>query len=163
MSLPSDITNMILDYYSQLRDMKWVHFIDPSSGKLSWKVNKYSTQYDNINKMLKHRKDHLREEINIDVDMIFSREEIDMYNVSGTCICLSTKYVITNHKLIFPLSYFYIEYEYDNSRYTTFCSTIRILKFYRHYDVYQDNYLFCSLNKLYKIDKSSYILYLEKY
>jgi len=163
MTLPSDITNIILDYYSQLRDMKWRPFIDPSSGKLSWKVNQYSTQYDNIHKLLKHKKDHLRKIINIDVNMIFGHEEIDMYNVSGTCTCLSTKYVVTKNKLIFPLSYFYIEYEYDNSRYTTFCSTIRSLEYYRYYDVYQDNYLLCTLNELYKIDNSSYTLYLEKY
>lgn len=162
MTLPSDITNIILDYYSQLRDMKWRPFIDPSSGKLSWKVNQYSTQYDNIHKLLKHRKDHLRETINIHVDMIFSREEIDLYNVSGTCICLSTKYEVTKYKLIISQSYFYIEYEYDNSRYTTFCSknygiTNNI------FDVYQDNYLFCSLNQLFKIDNSNYRLFLEKY
>ena len=55
MSLPTDVINIILDYYSQLRerDMKWMPFIDTTTGKLKWKVNKNSTKYDNIKQTLR--------------------------------------------------------------------------------------------------------------
>jgi len=52
MTLPSDVTNIILDYYSQMNDMKWQPFIETSTGKLKWKVNKHSTKYKNIEKIL---------------------------------------------------------------------------------------------------------------
>jgi len=55
MTLPSDVTNIILEYYSQLNNMKWQPFIETSSGKLKWKVNKYSIKYRNINRIYKGR------------------------------------------------------------------------------------------------------------
>lgn len=56
MSLPTDVINIILEYYSQLRekDMKWTPFIETTTGKLKWKVNKHSTKYDNIKQTLRH-------------------------------------------------------------------------------------------------------------
>ena len=50
--IPSDVANIILEYYAQMRDMKWAPFIEPKTGKLKWKTNKYSAKYDNINKLL---------------------------------------------------------------------------------------------------------------
>jgi len=34
--IPSDITNIIFDYYAQLKDLKWTPFIDGKTGKLNW-------------------------------------------------------------------------------------------------------------------------------
>ena len=50
MSLPTDVINIILDYYSQLRES------ETTTGKLKWKVNKNSTKYDNIKQTLNHHR-----------------------------------------------------------------------------------------------------------
>ena len=52
--IPSDVANIIFEYYAQMRDLKWTPFIEPKTGKLKWKANKYSAKYDNMNKLLEY-------------------------------------------------------------------------------------------------------------
>ena len=88
--IPADVTNLIFEYYAQMRDMEWTPFIDVKTGKLIWKVNKYSAKYDNMNKLLKHRKDNLRHDISINVSLVYNIETISLYNTTGSCIVLRT-------------------------------------------------------------------------
>ena len=41
LNLPTDITNIIFDYVAQLKNLKWIPYVDKKSGKLRWKYSKY--------------------------------------------------------------------------------------------------------------------------
>jgi hypothetical protein len=58
-SIPSDIINIILEYVSHLRSMKWRPFIDNKTGKLIWKVNTYSKKYIDHSRTIAHNNDEL--------------------------------------------------------------------------------------------------------
>lgn len=163
--IPADISNIILDYYSQVRDMKWTPFIEPKSGKLKWKVNKYSAKYDNINKLLKHRKNHLRHDISIDINILANRVTLDLYNTIGTCIVLKIEYIVTKYQMVIPKTYLYIEYFDTNEfKYSIFCSIFGRSTLYRFdYDVYQDNNIHSMLIDVHKFGNNHYLLVLEKY
>jgi len=164
--IPSDVSNHILMYYAQIRNMKWVPFIDIKSGKLIWKVNKYSTKYDNINKILKHRKDNVRHDISIDINIMINGEIIGFYNKIGTCICVKIqKKNFVNQYQIIPITHLYMEYNDENNfKYSIFFSIFgrsTLIRF--DYNVYQDSNIYSTLIDISKISKTSYSIFLEKY
>lgn len=174
MSLPTDVINIILDYYSQLResDMKWTPFIETTTGKLKWKVNKNSTKYDNIHKLLTHRKDHIRHDISIDINIVANSVTLDSYNTIGTCIVLQIEYIEHNYQfiehnyqMIVPKTYLYIEYfDINKFKYSTFYSIFGRSTLRRFdYDVYQDNNIHSMLIDIHKFGNNYYSLVLEKY
>jgi hypothetical protein len=163
--IPADISNIILDYYSQLRDMKWTPFIDVRSGKLIWKVNKYSAKYDNIHKLLKHRKDNLRHNISIDVSILDRFETVELYNTIGTLICLKIEHYVNKYQIIIPISHLYVEYfDNQNCKYSIFYSIFGRSSLRRFdYDIYKDNHIHSSLIDIHKLGKTMYSLVFEKY
>lgn len=165
MSLPTDVINIILEYYSQIRDMKWHPFIDNKTGQLKWKVNRYSAKYDNIHKLLKHRKDNLRHDINIDINIVANGVAIDLYNTIGTCIVLKIEHIVTKYQMVIPKTHLYIEYFDTNEfKYSIFCSIFGRSTLRRFdYDVYQDNNIHSMLIDIHKFSRNNYSLVLEKY
>ena len=172
MSLPSDILNLILEYYSQLRDMKWTPFIDDTTGKLIWKVNKYSAKYDNINKLLDYRKYaliHAIHDIQLDIELIHNRNEIDLYySELGTIKYLKTYHPVNKYQMIIPTSYVYIEYCIEDSNYSLFCSLRNNItnlgyKNTHDVDVYQDNNIYAKVNELRRLGTDAFHLTIEKY
>ena len=167
MSLPTDVINIIFEYYAQMRDMKWRPFIDVQSGKLIWKVNRCSAKYDNINKLLTHRKNHLRDDISIDINIVANRVILDLYNTIGTCTCIVLKieYIVTKYQMVIPKTYLYIEYFDTNEfKYSIFCSIFGRSTLYRFdYDVYKDNNIHSMLIDIHKFGNNHYLLVLEKY
>jgi hypothetical protein len=160
--IPSDVANIILEYYAQIRGMKWVPFIEPKTGKLKWKTNKYSAKYDNMNKLLKHKKDNLRLDKNIEIIMVENYQTIDRFNTTGTSICLKTDYYM--NKEYYPIHKFYIEYvDESNVKYSTFCSSSAIGPVYKlDYNVYQDSNMHSTLINILSLDMNSLSLILEK-
>lgn len=169
MSLPSDVLNLILEYYSQMRDMKWTPFIDDKSGKLAWKVNKYSAKYDNIDKLLKFRKNNLKCDVLLDIELIHNRNEIDWYeSIIGTIIYLKTVYHVNKYQMIEPTSYIYIEYYVEDCKHSIFCPlgyNITNLWYKKtHYDdVYQDTNIYAFVNEFRRLGTHAYQLTIEKY
>jgi hypothetical protein len=167
--IPSDVSNIILEYYAQLQDLQWTPFIEPKTGKLKWKANKYSTKYNNMNKLLKHRKDNLCHDISIDVDIVRNGFTTDRYRKLGTCIYLKTKYnvesFVDNYQIIIPKSCLYIEYvDQDNFKHSLFCSIFGRSTLRRFdYDIYQDGNIHSILLDFRKFDNSTYSLVIEKY
>ncbi len=167
--IPADVSNIIFKYYAQLRDMKWTPFIDKKNGKLKWKVNEYSAKYDNINKLLKHRKDNLCDNVNIDVEIRMRGEIIDFISTFGTCICLKTTYkvehYVDNYQIIITKSDLYIEYyDSNNFKYSIFCSKFGRSTLRRYeFDIYQDGNIHSNLLDIYIINKNNYSLVIEKY
>jgi hypothetical protein len=167
--IPSDVANIIFEYYAQLRDMKWVPFIDGKTGKLKWNVNKYSAKYDNMNKLLKHRKDNLCDNVNIDVEIIMRGETIDFISTIGTSICLKTTYkvenFVDNYQVIITKYDLYIEYyDSNNFKYSIFCSKFGRSTLRRHdFDIYQDGNIHSNLLDIHIFGKNTYSLVIEKY
>jgi hypothetical protein len=160
--IPSDVANIILEYYAQLRDMKWTPFIEPKTGKLKWKTNKYSAKYDNMNNLLKHRKDNLRLDKNIEIVVVQNYQTIDRYNTTGTSICLKTDYYMD--KEYYPIYHSYIEYvDESNVKYSTLCLSSPIEPTFKlHYDVYKDSNIDSTLINILLLDMDSLSLILEK-
>jgi hypothetical protein len=165
--IPADITNIILEYYAQLNDLLWAPFVDVKTGELKRRLNKYSTKYDNINKLIEYRQNNLINDINIDVIVHNNGEETDFYNTVGTCIY--TKIKVCKFNMIIPISNLYIEFtdEY-NFKYSVFCSTYgsslrRIDNNDISYDVYQDSNLHSTLTSMRIFDKTTFTLVLEKF
>jgi hypothetical protein len=160
--IPSDVANIIFEYYAQIRDLKWVPFIEPKTGKLKWKMNKYSAKYDDMNKLLKHRKDNLRNDKNIEIILVQNYQTIDRFNTTGTSICLKTDYYMGIE--YYPIHKFYIEYvdEY-NVKYSIFCSSSTIGAIYKlDYTVYRDSIIHSTLINMLSLDMNSLSLILEK-
>jgi hypothetical protein len=163
--IPSDISNIILEYYAQLKDLKWVPFVEPKTGKLKWKVNKYSAKYDNINKLLEFRKNNLLKDISFDIDIVRNGETIDRYNTIGTCIYLKKIHFVNKHKAIVLITQLYIEYiDEDNFKHSLFCSIYgRSILCRFDYDVYQDGNIHSTLIDFYIFNKNAYSLVIQKY
>ena len=164
--IPADISNIILDYYSQLRDMKWRPFIDVQTGKLKWKVNRYSAKYDNIHKLLKHRKDNLYHDILLDISQVNNVGETNnAYQTIGSFICLKIEHYANNYQMIVPISKFYIEFINDHGfKHSLFCSIAGRSTLRRFdYDVYQDGIIHSTLIDFTKFSSNGYSLVIEKY
>jgi hypothetical protein len=163
--IPADVSNIILEYYAEMRDMKWVPFVDPKTGKLKWKINKYSSKYDNMNKLLEFRKDNPLDDINIDVDILRSGELLEDYNAQGTCICLKKIHFVNKYQVILLITQLYIEYvDEDNFKHSLFCSIFGRSTLRRFdYDIYQDGNIHSTLLDIHRFNKNSYSLVIEKY
>lgn len=163
--IPSDVSNIIFEYYAQIRDMKWIPFIDPKTGKLKWKVNKYSAKYNNMNKLLEFRKDNPLNDINIDIDIVRSGELLEGYNALGTCIYLKKIHFVNKYQVILLITQLYIEYvDEDNFKHSLFCSKFGRSTLRRFdYDVYQDGNIHGTLLDIHIFDKNAYSLVIEKY
>jgi hypothetical protein len=159
--IPSDVANIIFEYYAQMRDLKWTPFIEPKTGKLKWKANKYSAKYDNMNKLLEFRKDNLRKDKNIEIIMVQNYQTIDRFNTTGTSICLKTDYYMNID--YYPIHQLYIEYvDESNIKYSTFCSSSGIGPIYKlDYNVYRDRSIHSKLISMLSLDMDSFSLILE--
>ncbi len=172
--IPPDIVNIILEYYSHLRDMKWKPFIDAKTGKFIWKVNKYSAKYGIINKLLNYREKQLRcylsYDIQLDIELIHNRNEIDMYDsITGTIIYLNTIYDVNKYQMIIPMSYIYIEYCIEDSKYSIFSllrnnvTNLWYKKTNSNNVVYQDSNIYAEVKELRRLGTNTYQLTIEKY
>jgi hypothetical protein len=163
--IPADISNIIFEYYAQLQDLQWTPFIDPKTGKLKWKVNKYSAKYDNMNKLLEFRKDNLRHDIDIHINIMRAGELLEDYNALGTRTYLKKIHFANKYKVILLITQLYIEYvDEDNFKHSLFCSIYGRSSLRRFdYDVYQDGNIHSSLIDFRKFDNSNYSLVIEKY
>jgi hypothetical protein len=162
--IPADVSNIIFEYYAQIQDMKWVPLIDIKTGKLKWKVNSHSAKYDNITKLLKHKKDNLQCNILIEVCVVNNDIEINnYYDTTGTYICLKKEHYVNNYEMIIPIYKLYIEFinEYG-IKHSVFCSTLRSLR-RPNYDVYQDGNIHSILIDFCEYNKNCYSLAIEKY
>ncbi len=162
--IPADVTNLIFEYYAQMRDMEWTPFIDVKTGKLIWKVNKYSAKYDNMNKLLKHRKDNLRHDISINVSLVYNIETISLYNTTGSCIVLRTYNYVNKYQRIIPITHLYTEFvDNNNCKYSIFYSIFGRSTLPRFdYHIHQDNNIHSSLIDISKLGKTSYSFTLVK-
>ena len=163
--IPSDVSNIILEYYAQIRDMKWIPFIDPKTGKLKWKVNKYSTKYDTLNKLLNHKKDNLPDDVSFDIDVVRNGETIDICNAIGTSICLKIEHYVNDYQMIIPISKLYIdfidEHGFKNSLFCSIFGRSTLRRF--NYDVFQDGNIHSILIDFRKFSSNAYSLIVEKY
>jgi hypothetical protein len=150
--------------------MKWVPFIDVKNGKLKWKVNKHSAKYDNMNKLLNHRKDNPSHDISIGVFQMKDRETIDYYNTIGTIIYLKKTHFVNRYQMIVYRSTRYFEfidnYGFKNS---FFCSMGLLSLCKKDYDVYQDGLIhsiLCNMEcyeESYENYNNTYRICIEKY
>jgi hypothetical protein len=164
--IPSDIANIILEYYAQMRDMKWTPCIDTKTGKLKWKVNKYSNKYFHNNRVLKYRKNNPRYDINIILYIIRNAAYMGEYRTMGTCIYLQTVYHYQRNDVVVPVHELYIEfYDENNVKCSVFCSiTENKLLFKGTRRIYiGDDTKFGILRHLAKRDEHNYSIYLDKY
>jgi len=53
--IPYPIINKIFEYISGLNNRKWNPLLDPTTGKLKWKLNKYNLSTKKINDLLKFK------------------------------------------------------------------------------------------------------------
>jgi hypothetical protein len=161
--IPSNVINIIFEYYAQLNDLQWAPFVDSKTGETKYRVNKYSTKYYNIDKLLEHRQKNLVHNIKIDVELMRYAEIIDRYNTIGTCICLKIEH-ISDYKTIVPILDLYIEFiDKYNNKYYVFYSTIGRCALRNKYDIYQDGNLHSTLIDYGNYDKKHYLLTLEKF
>jgi len=161
--IPANVTNIILEYYSQMNDLRWAPFVDVKTGETKRRVNKYSTKYDNINKLLEHRKKNLVHNININVEIMRYGEIIDSYNTIGTCICLKIEH-ISDYKTMIPISDLYIEFiDKYNNKYYVFYSIIGRFALRNKYDIYKHDNIHSSLIDYGNDDTRHYLLTLEKF
>ena len=135
--IPYEVTNIILQYLSQLKNMKWIPFIDVKTGKVQWKINKYSFKYSNIKNILLYKNFNFI--INIEVIIRRENQIINTFNCCGNIYnCIGkTIYITFNDKSNFT---YYIYYTY----------------------VYIDNQLFGLLN-YFATDKINSIIEIEIY
>lgn len=165
LQLPADVSNIIFDYYAQLRDLKWCPFIDGKTGKLIWKVNKYSAKYDNIHKTLKYRKDNLRENITVYIEIMKNNEIINSFCTPGTCVTFRTAYIIKNYdtyaQVLRSSNRSYIQYSYPcNSVHSLFYSSgVRSFGI----DIYQDGNIYANLIEITQFIENEYLLVFETY
>ncbi len=161
--IPSNVINIIFEYYAQLNDLRWAPFVDVKTGATKRRVNKYSTKYDNINKLLEHRQKNLVHNINIDVDIMGYGEIIDSYNTIGTRICLKIEH-ISDYRTMIPILDSYIEFiDKYNNKYSVFYSTIGRLALRNKYDIYEDGNIYGILIDYSNFDKTHYSITLEKF
>ena len=161
--IPANVTNNIFKYYSQMNDLRWAPFVDIKTGETKRRVNKYSTKYDNINKLLEHRQKNLVHNIIINVEIMHYGEIIDSYNTTGTYICLKIEHssdYINNIQILDSYIEFIDKY---NNKYSVFYSTIGRLALRNKYDIYQDGNLHSTLIDYGNFDKKHYLLTLEKF
>jgi len=164
--IPSEVTNIILEYYAELKHLKWQPFIGQKTGKLKWKVNKYSLKYDNINKLLEHKKDNPARNISIDVSLEMDGETINFYDTIGTCISLKNEYLANSYQAMFPKSILYISFadDYGFKNYI-FCSVVgkSTLLGRMYHDIYQDGNEYGIITYLSSFNSTSYSLVIEKW
>lgn len=164
--IPSEITNIILEYYAQLNNLKWQPFIDQKTGKLKWKVNKYSLTYENINKLLEHKKNNLVSNISIDVSLEMGGETINFYDTIGTCISLKHEYFPSTKYKYIPRSILYISFpdDYGFKNYI-FCSVVgkSTLLGRMYHDIYQDDNNYGIITYLSSFNSTTYSIVIEKW
>jgi hypothetical protein len=163
--IPCHIANIILEYYAQMKQLKWIPFIDAKTGKLIWKVNKYSIKYANINNMIAFRKYNSPHDINININITRENDEIDSFNIIGKCICVNKKYCMNKStSALSVIREIYIEYiDQDNFNHALFCSVLRKKARMRRYDVYQDGVIYSLLVSLTLFNGIEYSIVLDKY
>jgi hypothetical protein len=161
--IPANVTNIILEYYAQINDLCWDPFVDVKTGETKRRVNKYSTKYDNINKLLEHRQKNLVHNITIDVEIMRYGEIIDSYNTIGTRICLKIE-DISDYRNNIKIIDSYIEFiDKYNNKYSVFYSAIGRLALRNKYDIYEDGNIYGILIDYGNFDKTHYSLILEKF
>lgn len=158
--IPANITNIIFEYYAQMNDHRWATFIDVKTGENKRRVNKYSTKYDNINRLLKDRISNLVDIININVSVVSNNEIIDNYNTIGTSITMYREFIDIYCTPRLTYMEFIDEY---NFKYYVFCSPVFASSRSNKYDIYQDGNIYSSLINIRYINKNSCLLVMEKF
>jgi hypothetical protein len=163
--IPSDITNIIFEYYAQMRDMKWFPFIDVKTGKLIWKVNKYSTNYNYVNNVLKYRKSNEKQDMNIYVELHNDFAVIDIYETHGILIPLKKEYIVNKWNVITPKTTMYLEFtDQNNNTYNIMYTVIyRSALFRLNYDIYMDNTIFGELFEHHDFQENNITISMYKY
>lgn len=162
--IPSDIINIIFDYYAQLKNMYWTPFIYNKTGKIGWKFNKYSKKISNINKLLNYRGENLKRNVNIEIDVLYENELINYYNTTGYFIKLREYYILNT--LITDI---YIEFiDENNFKNYLFCSITKRNLYNKSYK--RNNNVFignCIHGELFRLEISNnnnnFIIVLDKY
>jgi hypothetical protein len=163
LNIPSNVINIIFEYYAQMNDLQWAPFVDLKTGETKNRVNKYSTKYDDINKLLEHRKKNLVNNIKITVEIMHYGEIIDRYYAKGTCICLKIE-DISDYRNNIKIFDSYIEFiDKYNNKYCVFYSTIGRCVLRNKYDIYQDGNIHSTLINYENFDNKHYLLTLEKF
>lgn len=164
--IPSEVANIIFEYYAQIRDLKWTPSIDIKTGKLKWKTNKYSAKYDNMNKLMKHRNDNIYKDISLSIHQIRGHATINYYNTFGTIIYLKKTHYVNRYQIIVAKSTIYVEFIDEHGFKNSFFYSTELSLRKSQYDVYQDGNIH---SILYDFDKCSelfdneYSLVIEKY
>jgi hypothetical protein len=160
--LPTDVTNIILDYLSDLRNMGWIPFIDNKTEKLIWKVNKRSSKYKNINEMLKYRISNKLLCIDFIIRILRENQTLEVITLNGYRIKIADKKV---NKYI-NIKYFYIQItNNDLSIYNLYLKNVyrgNVLHHELYFDIYQDNNIFGTVNYMFNVPDSENI-YIEIY
>ena len=164
-SLPADVINIILEYYSQMRDMKWRPFIENKTGQLKWKVNKYSANYHYLNNVLEYRKSNDKEIVNMYVELHNDFAVFDIYDTYGTIIPLKKEYIVNKWNVITPKTTMYIEFtdEHNNKYNIMYAVFYRSTLFRLDYDIYVDNTIFGELFEFHNFGNNNITMSMYKY
>jgi hypothetical protein len=164
-SLPADVINIILEYYSQMRDMKWRPFIENKSGQLKWKVNKYSTNYHYLNNVLEYRKSNDKQIVNMYVELHNDFAVFDIYDTYGTIIPLKKEYIVNKWNVVTPKTTMYIEFtdEHNNKYNIMYAVFYRSTLFRLDYDIYVDNTIFGELFEFHNFGNNNITMSMYKY
>lgn len=132
-SLPSDVLNIIFEYYSQLCNMKWTPFIETHTGKLKWKVNKHCEELNQFTiDFYKYRQTN---EVNILFKLFSANQAANTFITTGNLVTF--RYKKNNKKRVW---YFQIHDSHDSS---VIYSSFVIIK-----DLVMgvENYMYCNGN-----------------
>lgn len=164
-SLPADVINIILEYYSQMRDMKWRPFIENKTGQLKWKVNKYSTNYHYLNNVLEYRKSNDKQIVNMYVELHNDFAVFDIYDTYGTIIPLKKEYIVNKWNVVTPKTTMYIEFtdEHNNKYNIMYAVFYRNTLFRLDYDIYVDNTIFGELFEFHNFGNNNITMSMYKY
>jgi hypothetical protein len=171
LNFPSDIKNIILDYWSQLNNRKWSPFIESKNEKLIWKVNKYSSKYKNINCMLIYKKHNPIKNIYVDVHMLNGIEISDrIYGTLGTILPLKRVYIVNKWDIIVSCDAYYMQFIIGKYLYSVFYIAKYNYIFKNEYDIYINEYIENTENTLYGtfeyvtgIDENLYAIEIRRY
>lgn len=147
--IPADITNIIFEYLSHLKDMKWTPFIDSKTGKLKWKVNKFCSKnialiYNNI---ISFNKYCLKEQIQLVIIIQNNDQIINQYMATG---------IITNFKSGFNIeftdenyfTYYIVSFTRRNSFNTIYINNTIFGTCYIWFPTDIDQYYLLSIDKI---------------
>lgn len=163
--IPADVINIIFEYYAEIRDLKWCPFIDAKTGKLIWKVNKYSTNYNYVNNVIQYRQSNEKQDMNIYVELHNDFAMVDMYETYGTLILLKKEYIVNKWNVVTPKTTMYLEFtdEHNNTYNIMYAVFYKSTLFRLDYDIYTDNTIFGELFEYHDFQENNITVSMYKY